>query len=247
MTDETSYYLLDLPENTYISPHFLFQWWDGVIRHNGSEAAVYGTGEEYKKARELWIAAMFATGKRKLTGKEHWVRAVQDIAPDAIVAYLERDELGFGNMMYSLEITTYGKYSNNIEEVLQSKLDKVYAPYTRIVCYITDRLAGEIVEPSKISEYVSNNNPYGYEVWLLSSVDREPTMGQIPFRLQCLTYQEDVVIDYNEVKELRNHSDAFRLTGRAYNRTGEPEFLGKFRLNFPIDEKRTEYNGKTDK
>lgn len=228
-----SFKLADIPADTYLSPSFLFDWWDGVIRHCGPEAALYNKSPDFKLGRELWVAAMFACAMRKQSSIEHWVKPVKDTAPDAIVAYFKKDDIGYGELKYSIEVTTYGKYSQSLETVLKAKLDNNYPDYTRIICYISDREQPEDINVTALRDFVGRNNPTGFEVWILGAADDPLQDGEPPLRLDCLTMQDRVDIYYNKDRHLKNLGDAFRITGKGTSKDGLVENLGRIHLQFP--------------
>ena len=61
---EWSYKLSELPDNLMISPKFLFDWWDQVAVRYGAQRALEDKSADFKLARELWVAAVFACCKR---------------------------------------------------------------------------------------------------------------------------------------------------------------------------------------
>lgn len=74
--------LSEIPPNIYLSPAFLFSWWDAVVQRNGSKVALEDKSPDYSRAREMWVSAIFACCKRISSGEEHWVKPVYDTAPD---------------------------------------------------------------------------------------------------------------------------------------------------------------------
>ena len=232
--EQFSYKLSKLPPNLYLSPAFLFAWWDKVIERSGAQAALKDHSPDFKLGRELWVAAIFACCKRIQNDKEHWVKPVDDVAPDAIVAYMKRDALGFGQLMYPIEVTTYGSDSRNIENVLKSKLDKSYTGVTRIICYITGADNSGVVDSRKLIKFVAENNPREYEVWLLGSLDSPIGSKVLPMRLVCLSADEIYDFSYTEQKHIANSAEAFKMAdGLSTNRKGTIEPLGQITLQFP--------------
>lgn len=132
-----SYKLSELPDNLMLSPKFLFDWWDGVIERFGGEVALTNKSPDFKLARELWVAGVFACCKRLSSKKEHWVSAVSDEAPDALVAYFDVDHIGANRQIYQIEVTEYDNNSESLQQTLKKKMDKAYHPTTRIICYMT--------------------------------------------------------------------------------------------------------------
>jgi len=229
-----SFKLSEIPPNIYLSPAFLFSWWDAVVQRNGSKVALEDKSPDYCRAREMWVSAIFACCKRISSGEEHWVKPVYDTAPDTIVAYMKRDELGFGQMMYQIEVTTCGSDDKSLEDVLKAKLDKAYTQDTRIVCYVTELPEGELIRISKLKKFVEANNPRDYEVWLLSSIVVDDPDYEVPMRLICLTSDEGYDIDYAKEKLVKNIGDAFRIAdGKHTNREGTVPLLGQITLEFP--------------
>jgi hypothetical protein len=229
-----SFKLSEIPPNLYLSPSFLFAWWDAVIKLNGSDTALNDSSPDYKRAREMWVSAVFACCKRISSGEEHWVKPIYDTAPDTIVAYMKRDELGYGQLMYQVEVTTCGSDDKSLESVLKAKLDKAYSQDTRIVCYVTELPEGELIRVGELKKFIATNNPRDYEVWLLSSIDVDEPNYEVPMRLICLTSDEGYDIDYAKEKLVRNNGDAMRIAdGKQTNREGSVNFLGQITLEFP--------------
>jgi hypothetical protein len=230
----SSFKLSEIPSNIYLSPSFLFEWWDAVIHLYGSKTALEDKSPDYSRARELWVSAIFACCKRISSSEEHWVKPVYDVAPDAIVAYMKRDELGFGELKYQIEVTTCGSDDKSLEDVLKAKLDKAYTQDTRIICYVTELPEGELIRIGNLKKFIEANNPRGYEVWLLSSIDIDDPDYEVPMRLICLTSDEGYDIDYAKEKLVKNVGDAFRIAdGKQTNRKGTVPLIGKVTLEFP--------------
>jgi hypothetical protein len=230
----SSFKLSEIPPNIYLSPSFLFAWWDAVVQLNGSKAALEDKSPDFSRARELWVAAIFACCKRISSGEQHWVKPVYDTAPDAIVAYMKRDELGFGELKYQIEVTTCGSDDKSLGDVLKAKLDKAYTQDTRIVCYVTELPEGEEIHISELRKFVSANNPRDYEVWILSTVEIDDPEFQVPYRLLCLTAEEGYDIDYAKEKLVENTGEAMRIAdGKRTNREGTIPLLGQITLEFP--------------
>ncbi len=230
----SSFKLSEIPPNIYLSPSFLFAWWDAVVQRDGSKTALEDKSPDYSRAREMWVAAIFACCKRISSGEEHWVKPVYDTAPDAIVAYMKRDELGFGELKYQIEVTTCGSDDKSLEDVLKAKLDKAYTQDTRIVCYVTELPEGELIRVGELKKFIEASNPRGYEVWLLSSINVDDPDYEVPMRLICLTSDEGYDIDYAKEKLIKNVGDAFRIAdGKHTNREGTVPLLGKVTLEFP--------------
>jgi hypothetical protein len=229
-----SFKLSKIPPNIYLSPSFLFSWWDAVVKLNGNNIALKDSSPDYKLAREMWVSAIFACCKRISSGEEHWVKPIYDIAPDTIVAYMKRDELGYGQMMYQIEVTTCGSDDKNLEAVIKAKLDKAYTQDTRIVCYVTELPKGELIHIDKLRKFITVNNPRDYEVWLLSSINIDDSDYTVPMRLICLTNDEGYDIDYEKEKLIENIGDAIRIAdGKQTNKEGTVNPLGKITLEFP--------------
>ncbi len=201
---------------------------------NGSKTALEDKSPDYCRAREMWVSAIFACCKRISSGEEHWVKPVYDTAPDTIVAYMKRDELGFGEMKYQIEVTTCGSDDKSLEDVLKAKLDKAYTQDTRIVCYVTELPDGVLIQVGELKKFIDANNPRDYEVWLLSSIVVDDPNYKVPMRLICLTSDEGYDIDYAKEKLVSNIGDAFRIAdGKRTNRKGTVPLLGQINLEFP--------------
>jgi len=229
-----SYKLSELPDNLMISPKFLFDWWDLVIGHFGSERALNDKSADFRLARELRVSAVFACCKRLSSNKEHWVAAVSDQAPDALVARFDLNHIGAFRQIYPIEVTEYGSNSASIEEVIKKKLDKAYTQVTRIVCYISRSDMTSFVDTVKLSEFVSKNNPSGYEVWVLGSFQPQKDTAVNPLKLFCLTASEDYQIDLAEEKLVANTAQAVLVPDhKAINKDGKLSLIGIMTLEFP--------------
>lgn len=236
MTDSHwSYKLSDLPDNLMISPKFLFDWWDGVVDRYGSERALQDKSPDFKLARELWVAAVFACCKRLSSEKEHWVAAVSNEAPDALAAYFDLDSVGTFRQIYPIEATEYELNSKSIEDVLRKKLDKAYTQVTRIVCYISRSDTTTFVDTTKLSEFVAKNNPNNYEVWVLGSFEAKRDNPKQPLKLFRLTGAiEDYQIDLAEEKLVPNTSEAVLIPDqKSANKEGKMNLIGRLTLEFP--------------
>ncbi|HSW92055.1 MAG TPA: hypothetical protein VLG09_05400 [Candidatus Saccharimonadales bacterium] len=229
------YRLSELPDNLMLSPKFLFDWWDGVIERFGGEVALTNKSPDFKLARELWVAAVFACCKRLSSQKEHWVSTVSDEAPDAWVAYFDIDNIGANRQIYQIEVTEYDNNAVSLEQVLKKKLDKAYHPTTRIVCYMTRTKSDFTVNLKELMEYVQINNPRNYEVWLLGGFTPKRDTAKNPQKLFCLTTGEDYQVDMAEEKLVPNTSEAVWVpTAKSINKKGELTPLGKITLEFPV-------------
>ena len=229
-----SYKLSELPENLMISPKFLFDWWDEVITRCGAEKALGDKSPDFRLARELWVAAVFACCKRLSSGKEHWVAAVSGEAPDALVAYFDLDDIGALRQIYPVEVTEYERNSKSIEDVIKKKLDKAYTQVTRIVCYISRTDVTSFVDTAMLSEFVINNNPSDYEVWVLGSFEPQKDTPKEPLKLLCLTQGDDYQIDLAEEKLVPNSAEAVLVPDKkAKNKDGQLNLIGKLTLEFP--------------
>src|SRR3989344_6397065 len=223
-----SYKLSNLPPNIMISPKYLLDWWDGVIARCGAKMALQSKEPDFKLGRELWVAAVFACCKRLVNKQEHWVSRIADTAPDAWVAYFEKDETGYGRHIYQIEVTTYGSDKSILEDVLKAKLDKAYTQDTRIVCYITKIDKTATIDPVKLEKFVSKNNPSNYEVWLLSSFEPKVSKSKDSLKLYCLTANEDYQINLAVEKLIPNRHEAWFVPDqKATNKTGKLSLKGK--------------------
>lgn len=231
---KSSYKLSELPDNLMLSPEFLFDWWDGVIERFGGEVALMNKSPDFKLARELWVAAVFACCKRLSNEKEHWISAVSDTDPDALVAYFEVDDIGAKRQIYPLEVTEYGNNAESLEQTIKKKLDKAYDSTTRIVCYMTRTKGDFEVKLKELSDYVKTNNPRNYEVWLLGGFKSKRDFAKNPLKLFCLTTGEDYQIDLAEEKLVPNVGEAVWVpTAKSVNKEGMLTHLGKITLEFP--------------
>lgn len=234
----TSYKLSELPDNLMLSPKFLFDWWDGVIELYGGVVALKDKSPDFKLARELWVAAVFACCKRLSSEQEHWVSAVSDEAPDALVARFDVDHIGAFRQIYQIEVTEYDDNAKSLQEVIKKKLDKAYHPTTRIVCYITRKKGDFEVNLKELIDFVKDNNPRDYEVWLLGGFTPKRDNAKNPQKLFCLTTGEDYQIDMAEEKLVPNQGEAvFVPTAKAINKEGKLNLLGQMKLEFPVIEK----------
>jgi hypothetical protein len=230
-----SYKLSELPDNLMLSPKFLFDWWDGVIEKYGGEVAISNKSPDFKLARELWVAGVFACCKRLSSKKEHWVAAVTDQAPDALVAFFDLDDIGANRQIYQIEVTEYDRHSVSLEKTLKKKLDKAYHPTTRIVCYMTHSDPNSKLNLDEIAKYVKSNNPSGYEVWLLGGFIPKRDKAVNPQKLYCLTTGEDYQIDMDEEKQIPNVAEAVWVPNtKSINKEGKLNLLGKITLEFPV-------------
>lgn len=227
-----SYKLSELPENLMISPKFLFDWWDGVIEKCGPEKALTDKSSDFKLARELWVAAVFACCKSLSSKKEHWASAVSEEAPDALVAYFETDSIGAFRQVYPIEVTECR--FKDIETIIKKKLDKAYQKETRIICYITHPDGFHLVDTKKLSEFISKNNPSNYEVWVLGSFIASDDSKQ-PIKLYRLTGAiHDYQIDLSEEKTVANSGEAVLVPDKkSVNKDGKLNKIGKLTLQFP--------------
>jgi hypothetical protein len=232
---ETSYKLSKLPDNLMLSPKYLLDWWDEVINLYGSDVVLEDKSSDFKLARELWVAAVFACCKRLSSGKEHWVSAVSDEAPDALVAYFDIDHIGANRQIYPIEVTVFDNNSESIEKTIKKKLDKAYNSTTRIVCYIIRTKDDHIeINLKELMNFVSNNNPRNYEVWLLGGFISKNPDAKNPQKLFCLTTGEDYQIDMAEEKLVPNAGEAvFVPTEKSINKEGKLMLRGKITLEFP--------------
>lgn len=231
----TSYNLSELPDNLMLSPKFLFDWWGEVIERFGNEAALNNKSPDFKLARELWVAGVFACCKRLSSGKEHWVSAVSDQAPDALVAYFDVDHIGANRQIYQIEVTEYNKNSESIQHTLKKKLDKAYHPTTRIICYMTYVQGDGEVDVIEMMNYVKDNNPRNYEVWLLGGFKPKLGIAKNPQKLFCLTTGDDYQIDLAEEQQVPNVAEAVWVPeSKSINKEGKLNLLGKITLEFPI-------------
>lgn len=218
-----------------ISPKFLFDWWDTVIAREGNDKALNDKSPDFRLARELWVAAVFACCMRLSSGKEHWVAQVSDNAPDALVAYFDLDKTGAFRQIYPIEVTEYEANSTSIEEVIKKKLDKAYTQVTRIVCYISRMDITSFVDTDKLAEFVSKNNPRDYEVWVMGSFEPKKDHPTQPIKMFCLSNGDDYQIDLGEEKLSPNSSEAVLVPEqKSINKTGELNLLGRLTLGFPI-------------
>ena len=232
---KNSYKLSELPDNLMLSPKFLFDWWDGVIERFGGQVALDNKSPDFKLARELWVAAVFACCKRVSSNKEHWVSAVSDTDPDALVAYFETDDIGAKRQIYQIEVTEYDNNSESLEQTLKKKLDKAYHPTTRIVCYITRTKKDFELKLEELMDFVSSNNPRNYEVWLLGGFTPKRDTAQNPQKLFCLTTGEDYQVDMAEEKLMPNVGEAVWVpTAKSTNKDGKLTPLGQLTLEFPV-------------
>lgn len=230
-----SYKLAKLPDNLMISPNFLFDWWDEVIERCGSEKALNDRSDDFRLARELWVAAVFACCQRLSSGKEHWVAAVSDQAPDALVAFFDLDNIGAFRQIYPIEVTEYERNSKSIEDVIKKKLDKAYTQVTRIICYISRTDVTTFVDTAKLSEFIAKNNPHDYEVWVLGSFKPKKDSPKQPLKLFRLTgATQDYQIDLADEKLVPNTAEAVRVPDqKSINKEGKMNLLGKLTLEFP--------------
>lgn len=232
---KNSYKLSELPDNLMLSPKFLFDWWDGVIERFGGEVALTNKSPDFKLARELWVAGVFACCKRLSSKKEHWVSAVSDEAPDALVAYFDVDHIGANRQMYQIEVTEYDNNSDGLQQTIKKKLDKAYHPTTRIICYMTRTNGDFEVNLKELMDFVQANNPRNYEVWLLGGFTPKRDSAINPQKLFCLTTGEDYQIDMDEEKQVPNVAEAvFVPTAKSINKDGKLTPLGKMTLEFPV-------------
>lgn len=231
----SSYRLAELPDNLMISPKFLFDWWDGVIARCGTEKALNDKSEDFRLGRELWVAAVFACCKRLSSEKEHWVAAVSDQVPDALVAFFDLDNIGAFRQIYPVEVTEYERNSKSIEEVIKKKLDKAYTQVTRIVCNISRTDVTTFVDTAKLSKFVAKNNPHNYEVWVLGSFEPKRDNPKQPLKLFRLTGAiEDYQIDLAEEKLVPNTAEAVLVPDqKSVNKEGKMNLLGGLTLEFP--------------
>jgi len=235
MKPKGSYKLSELPDNLMLSPKFLFDWWDGVIDKFGGEVALTNKSPDFKLARELWVACVFACCKRLSSEKEHWVSAVSDQAPDALVAYFDLDDIGANRQIYQIEVTEYDSHSESLQQTLKKKLDKAYHPTTRIICYMTHSKEDSMVNLDEIIEYVESNNPRNYEVWLLGGFVPKRDSAINPQKLICLTADEDYQIDMDEEKQISNVAESVWVpTEKSINKEGKLNLLGRITLEFPL-------------
>lgn len=229
-----SYKLSELPDNLMLSPKFLFDWWDGVVEQFGGEVALTNKSPDFKLARELWVAAVFACCKRLSSEKEHWISAVSDTDPDALVAYFEVDEVGAKRQIYPIEVTEYDNNAVSLQQVIKKKLEKAYGSTTRIVCYMTRTKGDFEVNLSELSDFVKANNPRNYEVWLLGSFTPKRDTAKNPQKLFCLTTGEDYQVDMAEEKLVPNVGEAVWVpVAKSVNKEGEHTPIGKMTLEFP--------------
>ena len=232
---KSSYKLSELPDNLMLSPKFLLDWWDGVIGIFGDEIALTNKSSDFKLARELWVAAVFACCKRLSSGKEHWVSTVSDQAPDALVAYFDVDHIGANRQIYPIEVTEYDDNAESLEQVIKKKLDKAYTPTTRIICYMTRSKDSFELNLKEIADFVKKNNPRDYEVWLLGGFKPERDEAKNPQKLFCLTSQEGYQIDMAEEKLVPNTGEAVYVPAtKSINKDGELTPLGRITLEFPV-------------
>ncbi len=231
---KTSYKLSELPDNLMLSPKFLFDWWDGVIDLYGSEVALNDKSPDFKLGRELWVAAVFACCKRLSSEKEHWVSAVSAEAPDAFVARFDVDDVGAFREIYQIEVTEYDDNAESLQEVIKKKLDKAYDPTTRIVCYMTRRKGDFELNLKELADFVKDNNPRNYEVWLLGGFTPKRDKAKNPQKLFCLTTGEDYQVDMAEEKLVPNQGEAVLVpTAKAINKDGKLNLLGQITLKYP--------------
>lgn len=230
-----SYKLSELPDNLMISPKFLFDWWDQVVARCGAQRALEDKSADFKLARELWVAAVFACCKRLSSNKEHWVSAVSDEAPDALVAYFDLDKIGTFRQIYPIEVTEYERNSKSIEDVIKKKLSKAYTQVTRIVCYISRVDVTTFVDTVKLSKFVAKNNPHNYEVWVLGSFEPKKDNPKQPLKLFRLTGAiEDYQIDLADEKLVPNTAEAVLIPSqKSINKDGKMNLLGRLTLEFP--------------
>lgn len=231
---KTNYKLSELPDNIMLSPKYLFDWWDGVINLHGAETAIKNKGPDFKLARELWVAAVFACCKRLSSKKEHWVSVVLDEAPDALVAYFDLDDKGANRQIYPIEVTVFDDNSESIEKTIVKKLKKAYDQTTRIVCYITCADNNPEINLKSLSKYVGINNPRNYEVWLLGGFTPKKSVAKNPQKLTCLTSGEDYQIDVAKEKLVPNVCEAVVVpTAKSANKNMVLTNRRKITLEFP--------------
>ncbi len=233
-----SYILSELPDNLMLSPKFFFDWWDGVTSLYGGEASLSNKSPDFKLARELWVASVFAVCMRLSSNKEHWISAVSDIAPDALVAYFDIDDVGANRQIYLIEVTEFDDNSTELKATLKKKLDKAYDQTTRIICYMTRKEDhGKKIDLPDLMEFVKNNNPRGYEVWILGGFVPKKDVAKDPQKLFCLTSGADYQIDLGDEKLETNTAEAVWVPDeKSTNKSGELRPLGKIKLSFPVIE-----------
>jgi hypothetical protein len=219
-----------------ISPKFFFDWWDSVITIHGADVALGSKSPDFKLARELWVASVFAVCMRITSNREHWVSPVYDTAPDALVAYFDIDDLGASRQIYPIEVTEFDDHSKDIKQTLKKKLDKAYDPSTRIICYLTRKIDhGKEVDLRGLMKYVNANNPNNYEVWLLGGFQPKSDKAINPQKLFCLTTGTDYQIDLEVERHTKNQAEAVSIpTAKSANRDGKFTPLGKITLAFPV-------------
>lgn len=146
----------------WLSPNF-------AIRRFRTGIGKYGWAESLKgrvkKEREACIAAIWALGIQRITGKRYWIEIVtNDQTPDCRVMYLDQSKGHNNRMIISVEIVEWDLHRDNMLEVIVQKCARGYPSYFFLVVFV--RNDKETLVEDILQKIKSMKVPFA-EIWIV--------------------------------------------------------------------------------
>jgi hypothetical protein len=146
----------------WLSPNFAIRRFRTVIGKHGWAAALKG---RVKKEREACIAAIWALGIQRITGKRYWIEIVtNDSTPDCRVMFLDQSTGHNKRMIMHVEIVEWELHRDSMLEVIEQKCTRGYPDYFFLVVFVrNDKIT--LVEDI-LQKIRSINVPFA-EIWIV--------------------------------------------------------------------------------
>lgn len=156
----------------FVSPQNIFALVDEI----GLDSILACRNTIDKRILELWVAAVFSLGLDS-RHRDCFVRPVSEEAPDVeiLVSDCETHTLD----MIKVEVTQYSKYSKNMYEIIQKKLEKRYDRDT-VVVVLVDRK--ERIFMGDLHQFIKSNNSENRQIYLLGGTGDETRIKVVACR-----------------------------------------------------------------
>ena len=153
----------------FISPAAVF----GYLERIGFGATLASRKPADKQMVELLTGAVLTMFLDEVN--DYYVKPVKDDPPDVEVLAVERDSRAVTTM--KLEIVQYGKYSENVFEVISKKLEKRYARGTVLVVVMEEP---EQFLVADLHDFIQGNNPHGLRIIVIGGTGEAGRFKGLP-------------------------------------------------------------------
>jgi len=159
------------PDKLQMSPCFVIKRFNSILAKYGKEAVF--RHNYFKKSREMWIAAAFCLGEKRMSGKDYWIAPEYiDATPDVHAYIYKQDEKytkGNKQIDYNIEVTEWiGDLSLN-EAIIKKLHNKKYPNFFTLLVY-SHQPGGTVVNMEKIFQLVKVEKINIGSIWFLSAI-----------------------------------------------------------------------------